>query len=187
MSYRFIHARRVFPLAGALVAIGFTAGLAATAATGAEQAKATFQDGAGKQVGTATLTQTPAGVLIELDLKGLPPGEKAFHVHERGSCDAAGGFKSAGDHYDPRHNQHGLQAAKGPHAGDMPNQFVPQDGSLRAHVLNTAVTLTPGAASLFDGDGSALVLHSKADDYRSQPAGNAGDRIACGVVERSPG
>jgi Cu-Zn family superoxide dismutase len=164
-----------------LLAIGIAT---AVAAPGPDSAKGAFADGMGRKIGTAKLTQTPAGVLIELDLKGLPPGEKAFHIHEHGTCDPAGGFKSAGEHYDPRNNQHGLHTAKGPHAGDMPNQFVRQDGVLRAHVLNTVVTLAPGEASLFDADGSALVLHAKPDDYRSQPGGEAGDRIACAVVER---
>jgi Cu-Zn family superoxide dismutase len=169
-------------LAAALCLSGLaTAG----AAPGADHAKAAFVDAKGRQVGTAQLTQTPAGVLIELKLKGLPPGEKAFHIHETGACDVASGFKSAGEHYDPRGNRHGLHVAKGPHAGDMPNQFVRQDGVLRAHVLNTVVTLSPGEASLFDADGSALVLHAKPDDYRTQPAGNAGDRIACAVIERA--
>jgi Cu-Zn family superoxide dismutase len=170
---------------GAALAVSWFA--TAAAGPGADSAKAAFIDAQGKRIGTAQLTQTPSGVLIELDLNGLPPGEKAFHIHEKGVCDPRDGFKSAGAHYDPRGNQHGLHAAKGPHAGDMPNQFVRQDGVLRAHVLNTVVTLSPGEASLFDADGSALVLHAKPDDYRSQPAGDAGDRIACAVIERSAG
>jgi superoxide dismutase, Cu-Zn family len=158
-------------------------GLPIAAAAAADAVRATFIDGAGRKVGTAVLAQTAAGVLIELDVGGLPPGWKAFHVHDTGRCDAGSGFKSAGEHFAPRQERHGLRADKGPHAGDMPNQYVHRDGTLRAHVLNTLVTLSPSEASLLDADGAALVLHARPDDYRSQPAGDAGDRIACAVIE----
>lgn len=164
-------------LAAALVVLVFAAGAGA-----ADSARATFVDAAGRKVGTAVLTQTQAGVLIELDLAGLPPGWKAFHIYEHGRCDAGSGFESAGGHFAPRNERHGLRADKGPHAGDMPNQYVHRDGTLRAEVLNTLVTLPPSEASLLDADGSALVLHAKADDHRSQPAGDAGDRIACAAL-----
>jgi Cu-Zn family superoxide dismutase len=148
-------------------------------------ATATFVDGEGKRLGTAKLIDTRAGVLIQLNLSGLPPGEHAFHVHEKGVCDAKDGFKGAGAHYGPGGHDHGYLVPSGPHAGDMPNQTVRTDGTLRADVLNPGVILGPGPNSLFDTDGSALVLHAKPDDYRSQPSGSAGDRIACAVVERS--
>jgi len=169
------------------VLLAGTLGLAAVAAAAAETARTTFVDGAGRKVGTATLTQTPSGVLIELEVGGLAPGWKAFHVHETGRCDPGSGFKSAGEHFAPRQEHHGLRADKGPHAGDLPNQYVHCDGILRAHMLNTLVTLSPSEASLLDADGSALVLHAKADDYRSQPAGEAGDRIACAMVTTGRG
>ncbi len=165
-----------------LAAAGAVLGLFVPAAGAAESVRTTFVDAAGRKIGTAVLTQTSAGVLLELDLAGLPPGWKAFHVHATGRCDPASGFQSAGEHFAPRHGHHGLRAVKGPHAGDMPNQYVHRDGTLRAHVLNTLVTLAPSEASLLDADGSALVLHAKPDDYRSQPAGEAGDRIACAVL-----
>ena len=165
---------------------GFAASLSLAAAAAAQQAaSAVFVDAGGKEIGRATLTRIPGGVLIDLDLAGLPPGEHGFHVHQVGRCDGADGFKSAGDHFAPRSKKHGLHVAGGPHAGDMPSQFAAADGRLRAHVVNTAVKLSAGANSLFDRDGSALVLHARPDDYRSQPSGNAGDRIACAVVERS--
>jgi Cu-Zn family superoxide dismutase len=131
--------------------------------------------------------QTPHGVLIDADLSSLPPGEHAFHIHQTGRCDAADGFKSAGSHYSPSKREHGFKVEGGPHAGDMPNQFVGADGNLRIHVFNSAVSLTQGEGSLVDGGGTALVVHAKADDYRSQPAGDAGDRIACAVIERVGG
>ena len=157
---------------------------AAASANAADSARAAFVDAKGRSVGTATLMQTPNGVLLDVDVSGLPPGEHAFHIHETGRCDAADGFKSAGNHFAARAHQHGFKVKGGPHAGDMMNQFVGEDGRLRAHVVNTRVTLSDGEGSVFDEDGSALVVHAKADDYQSQPSGNAGDRIACAVIER---
>ena len=151
---------------------------------GTPQARGAFVNAQGQQVGTALLAQTPGGVLITIDVSGLPPGTHAFHVHEVGRCDGAGGFQSAGGHYNPGNRQHGFLMQGGGHAGDMPNQVVGQDGKLRTEVLNDRVTLGPGEATLFDANGSALVIHAGVDDYRSQPAGDAGGRIACAVIER---
>jgi Cu-Zn family superoxide dismutase len=141
-------------------------------------------DDSGKEVGSATLTQTPHGVLIEVDLKGIPAGEHAFHVHEKGVCDPATKFVSAGGHYNPAKKQHGYLMTGGSHAGDMPNQHVGADGVLKATVINAGVTLGGGDGTLFGGDGTAIVLHAKGDDYKSQPAGDAGGRIACGVIKK---
>ncbi len=165
-------------IAGIVLTIGTSAALAQ------QTTRTTFQDTSGKQIGSAILTQTPGGILIDVDIAGLPPGERGFHLHETGRCDAADGFKSAGSHFSPQKRQHGHHVKGGPHAGDMPNQFVASDGRLRAHVLNSRVTLASGANTLLDKDGSALVVHAKPDDYRSQPSGDAGDRIACAVIER---
>jgi Cu-Zn family superoxide dismutase len=174
---------RGYVLLAAIASLLWTLSAAAAPPDGTVEAVRTdFIDGAGRKVGTATLVQTRAGVLIELELAGLPAGWKAFHVHAVGRCEPGTGFKSAGDHFAPREEHHGLRAEKGPHPGDMPNQHVARDGTLRAHVLNVRVTLAPGEASLLDADGSALVLHAKPDDYRSQPAGDAGDRIACATI-----
>lgn len=156
--------------------------LTASSALATDSAKAVFTDTKGKQVGTATLMQTPHGVLIDAELSGLPPGEHAFHVHQTGRCDAADGFKSAGSHYAPSKGEHGFMVEGGPHAGDMPNQFVGADGKLRIHVFNSSASLAQSEGALLDGGGTALVIHAKADDYRSQPAGDAGDRIACAVI-----
>jgi Cu-Zn family superoxide dismutase len=151
---------------------------------GTPQARGSFINAQGQQVGTAHLAQTPAGVLITVELRGLPPGVRGFHIHQTGRCDAAGGFDSAGGHYNPRNQQHGYLVQGGAHAGDMPNQAVGSDGVLRAQVLNDKVTLGEGEATLFDADGSALLVHAQADDYRSQPSGDAGGRLACAVIER---
>jgi Cu-Zn family superoxide dismutase len=168
---------------GAL-SLGFVCASTTVFAQPTQQAAATFFDLQGQKIGSATLTQTASGVLIEIDASNLPDGEHGFHIHETGVCDAAGGFKSSGGHFEPAQHQHGYEAEQGSHAGDMPNQFAAADGKLRAHVLNPNVTLADGPASVLDADGSALVLHADPDDYRSQPAGNAGDRIACAVIEK---
>ena len=139
-------------------------------------------NGEGKQIGTVVFEQTPNGVLISASIEGLAPGAHGFHLHETGVCDTATGFKSAGGHYAPRSHDHGIKEASGPHAGDMPNQFVSDDGALHAHVLNSAVTTAAGFNSLMDDDGTALVIHAGADDYMSQPSGAAGVRLACAVI-----
>lgn len=160
-----------------------TPALAQTGDTPSKTLKTNFINAEGKQIGTATLSQTLNGVLIQTDLRGLPPGEHGFHIHETGKCEANNGFESAGGHFAPRGQQHGFLTAGGPHAGDLPNQIVGQNGRLQADVLAAYVTLEAGRdVSLLDQDGSALVVHSKADDYKSQPSGNAGDRIACAVI-----
>lgn len=169
----------------------FLAGLAVSClcagsavAADSQQAKASFLNTEGDRIGTATLTQTPNGVLIEADISRLPAGKRAFHIHETGACDPQKGFESAGGHFAPRGHQHGFAVEQGPHAGDLPNQFVSPQGKLRTELFVAGVTLEGGEASLLDGDGSALVIHSGADDYESQPAGDAGKRQACAVIEK---
>ena len=134
-------------------------------------------DGAGNPVGTATLTQTAHGVLIAADLHDMKPGKHAIHLHETGKCEGPA-FKSAGGHFNPAKKQHGFMTAEGPHAGDLPNIDVGPEGKARAELI-------AGDASLdaLQANGAALVLHAKADDYNTQPAGDAGDRVACGVIQ----
>ena len=153
----------------------------AAASAAAQSAKATLKSADGKEVGTAALTETPAGVLIRVTVNGLPPGERAFHIHGVGKCEPP--FTTAGGHFNPGSKKHGMEAADGAHAGDMPNLHVPASGDLLIEVANPAISLVKGQPnSVFDADGSAIVIHAKADDYKSDPAGNAGDRIACGVI-----
>jgi Cu-Zn family superoxide dismutase len=136
-------------------------------------------DGAGKDVGTAKLTQTAHGVLISVDLHDLKAGTHAIHLHETGKCEGPA-FKTAGGHFNPAKKQHGFMSAEGPHAGDLPNLDVGADGKAKAEFIAHEASLE----SLQDADGSALVIHAKNDDYKSQPAGDAGDRVACGVIAK---
>lgn len=149
--------------------------------TAGQTASATFVDAEGQEVGGANLTGTDNGVLIELELAGLPADQwVAFHVHETGSCDHETDHESAGEHFNPGGVEHGYLSASGPHAGDMPNQYVDAEGNLRAHVFNSMVTLDEGEGSIL---GRSLMIHADGDDYQSQPSGEAGDRIACAVIE----
>ena len=153
-----------------------------TAAQSPQAGKATLKNADGKQVGSALLTETPAGVLIRLTLEGLPPGERAFHIHGVGKCEPP--FTSAGPHFNPGNKKHGILASDGHHAGDLPNLHIPASGALTVEVLNAAVTLEKGKAnSLYGPAGTALVIHAGKDDYKSDPAGDAGGRIVCGVIE----
>jgi superoxide dismutase, Cu-Zn family len=157
--------------------------MAANAARVHPGAKAELKDAQGKTVGTARLTQLKKGVRISLSVRDLPAGTHAFHVHNVAQCEAPD-FKSAGGHFNPEGKKHGMKNPDGPHAGDMPNITVAATGKGRALVLNTRVTLGDGANSLFHDGGTSIVIHEKADDDMTDPAGNAGNRIACGVIEK---
>ncbi len=153
------------------------------AAAMAPSGKATLRNAKGERVGTATFTQTKDGVRISVEAAGLPPGDHGIHVHATGKCEPPD-FKSAGSHLNPSGRKHGLENPEGAHAGDLPNISVSKDGRARATFTAKGVTLGEGAASLFGPSGAALVVHADPDDGKSDPAGNSGARIVCGVIEK---
>lgn len=149
------------------------------AAMAATEKTVTFNDPEGLETGTAILTDTGNGLLIKLNLRNLPPGQHAFHIHENGICDGAAKFESAGAHYNPDGDEHGYHAPEGHHEGDMPNLTVLPDGTLDTEIFNEEADLDEMLAD----NGTTLMIQEKADDYKTQPSGNAGGRIACAVVK----
>ncbi len=144
----------------------------------AQEAEATLQNPRGDEVGTVTVIESPHGLLLHVRIDGLPSGVHAFHIHETGRCQPS--FAAAGGHLNPTGKAHGLMNPEGHHAGDMPNIHVDGARKLQIEVFVPDVTFQ----QLFDDDGSAIVIHAGPDDYRTDPAGAAGDRIACGVIVR---
>ena len=171
-------------LVGLVLALASISPVMAAASKARAVARLALRDG--RPAGTASFVATSHGVLIELDLRGLTPGPHAIHIHTSGNCDAKVGFTSAGPDlsFEPT-KLHGFLAPHGPHPGDLPNEFAAADGSLHASVISNAISLGNGKKSIFDRDGASLIVHAKADDYVSQPAGNAGERVACGVIIRT--
>lgn len=166
----------------AIAALSIAATASMANAQDKQTATANFVGEDGKESGRATLTAAAnGGVFIEVEVSGLPANKwVGFHVHETGKCDASSHHESAGKHFNPTGAEHGFLAAKGPHAGDMPNQYVGEDGILRAQVFDSMVTLDGKEDGI---RGRALMVHANSDDYRSQPAGDAGARLACGVIK----
>lgn len=137
----------------------------------------------GEEIGEATLSETKKGVQIKLEAEGLSPGIHAIHFHEKGLCEPPD-FQSAGPHFNPYGKEHGLDNPRGPHAGDMQNIFADKNGNVKTTIYNARVTLKKGKKnSLQDADGSALVIHEKGDDQKTNPSGNSGNRVACGVIK----
>ncbi|HEU4747720.1 MAG TPA: superoxide dismutase family protein [Gemmatimonadaceae bacterium] len=168
-----------------LTAAGCSTGLLSRSPAAAATVNLTSANGT--SVGTAQLRQSTDGfVTVDLTVSGLTPGSHGIHFHAVGLCEGSTSFSTAGGHYNPLNKEHGLARPAGPHAGDAPNIVAGSDGRATVSFTTDRVTLTPGATTLFDTDGSALVVHATADDQVSQPAGNSGGRVACGVVRAIP-
>jgi Cu-Zn family superoxide dismutase len=175
------HMRKIFiVVAGAVL----TAAVGASWAAEDQKVQVELINGQRQPVGEATLTETPSGVLMRVQLRqnapGIKPGAHAIHLHEVGECDPP--FKSAGGHFNPSKKKHGFLSKEGRHAGDLPNIYVPDKARATFEFLLPDVKLGPGEGTLRDNNGSALVIHESADDYRTDPAGDSGDRVACGVI-----
>ena len=143
-----------------------------------------LKDAKGNSVGTAMISPAKGGggVSIDLDVKGLPPGEHALHFHAVPKCEAP--FTSAGGHFNPANKKHGIQNPEGPHAGDMNNFTVDAKGTAKTTIVNSNVTMGSEPNSIYVNGGTALMIHAAADDMKTDPAGNAGDRIACGAITK---
>ena len=155
----------------------------ATIAPAQTTAHADILNGTGAKIGTATFTQATDGVQIAVDVSQLPAGTHGIHIHAVGKCEGPA-FTSAGGHFNPANKKHGKDNADGPHNGDLMNITAGDDGHAKASLLAANVTLGPGPNSLFGDAGTALVIHASADDYKTDPSGNSGARIACGVITK---
>lgn len=163
----------------------FAAGCTSMSQTAmSDTATAELKNAAGQSVGNATFTQLQDGVRIVLTMRGMPPGAKGAHIHGVGKCEPPA-FISAGGHFNPEKKQHGLQNPSGPHAGDLPNITINADGTGRLETTTSRIMLGAGSHSIFGANGSALVVHASADDFKTDPTGNSGARLACGVIAKT--
>ena len=166
-----------------LVVVFAMLGLGLPAIVHAQSARAQLKDAQAKVVGTATLSEVPGGVRVTLRVNGLKPGEHGFHIHAVGKCEPPD-FMSAGAHFNPHAKHHGLANPQGPHAGDFPNLKVGADGAGSLDTIDSLVTLKEGPNSLIRPGGTSLIIHADPDDEKTDPAGNSGARVTCGVIER---
>ncbi|MBI4240824.1 MAG: superoxide dismutase family protein [Candidatus Rokubacteria bacterium] len=167
------------------IAVAVMVGACATLQYGTPQATVELKNAKGDAVGTASFWEDASGVRIIAQVRGIPAGKHGIHIHAVGKCDPPD-FMTAGGHFNPGGKKHGLKNPAGPHAGDLPNLEVAADGTGRLEYVTRLVTLASGPTSLFDADGSALVVHASPDDDVTDPTGNSGGRIACGIVSKAP-
>lgn len=167
-------------IATALMLGGCAMNGAPSEAAAAASARAALVDATGASKGSATVSETANGVRLVIEASGLAPGAHGLHLHTIGRCDVPD-FKSAGAHWNPMTKVHGRDAPGGPHMGDLPNLIAGTDGSGRLEATIPGAKLAAGAMPLLDADGAAIVIHAAADDYRTDPSGNSGARVACGV------
>jgi superoxide dismutase, Cu-Zn family len=165
------------------LALSLLAGLPLAALAAGRAGKATLKNAEGKDVGTATLAQSKGGVKVQVQVTGLSPGKHGIHIHSAAKCDPPD-FATAGGHFNPAGKKHGLKNPEGPHAGDMPNLTVGKNGKGKGSFTAKGATLGEGEGSLFGPDGTALVVHASPDDEKTDPSGNSGARVACGVIEK---
>jgi Cu-Zn family superoxide dismutase len=173
---------RIFLVIAVLLSLSAAVKLAAAAHNSAH---ADIMNAQGAKIGTAKLSDIGHGVKIEVKISELSPGEHGIHIHTVGKCEAPG-FTSAGGHFNPTNTHHGAQSTLGPHPhlGDLLNLVADKKGNAKHSFIADGVTLGDGANSLFHEGGTALVVHAQRDDLRSDPAGDSGGRIACGVIEK---
>jgi superoxide dismutase, Cu-Zn family len=182
--------RRIHGITGAvLIAVAMrVAGCAGAQAPASETSRlawAELKNARGESVGSALLLEEDGRVRIVVQAGGLSPGRHGVHVHAAGRCEAPG-FESAGDHFNPLDKKHGLESPEGAHAGDLPSLEADASGRTEYVAITDRLTLAPGPTSIFDADGSAIVIHADADDQRTDPAGNSGERVLCGPLVSAP-
>ncbi len=158
-------------------------GFAGTIGVSAQMKHVDLKDAKGNNVGMIMISPAKGGgVAIDIEVKGLTPGEHGIHLHSVPKCEAP--FKSAGSHFNPTNKKHGLKNPEGPHAGDMPNFTVAANGTAKTTLTNKNVTMSDGANSIFANGGTAIIIHSGADDMTTDPSGNAGEPIICGAITK---
>jgi len=182
-SRNFGRERKIMSIRNCVLAGAFLWATAGFAQSAVRSAHADIVNAQGQKIGTAAIRQAGAGIRLYLQVSQLPPGTHGIHIHTVGKCEGPD-FISAGGHLNPASRKHGKDNPEGPHAGDLLNIQAKASGDAEASLLDPNVTLGDGPNSLFHEGGTAIVIHEKTDDYKTDPAGNSGARIACGVIEK---